>query len=99
MRIMVMPLQRRSRIVVMKFSAPISEAMQKIAMLVIHKSAPNCSPGPALGSALNGAYPVQPCSGAPPVTKNAASITTNATNVVQNESMFSTGNAMSGAPI
>ena len=52
---MVMPLARRSNVVVMKFKAPISEAMQKIAMLVIHKSAPNCSPGPALGSALSGA--------------------------------------------
>ena len=73
--------------------------MQKIAMLVIHKSAPSPSPGPADGSALSGAYPVHPCSGAPPVTKNAAMITMNATNVVQNESMFRTGNAISGAPI
>ena len=55
MRIMVMPLARRSRTVVMKFSAPISDATQKIAMLVIHKSAPSCSPGPALGNALSGA--------------------------------------------
>ena len=55
MRIMVIPLARRSKVVVMKFKAPISEAMQKIAMLVIHRSAPNCSPGPALGRALRGA--------------------------------------------
>ena len=41
--------------VVIKFNAPISEAMQKIAMLVIHKSAPSCSPGPAFGNALSGA--------------------------------------------
>ena len=99
MRIMVMPLARRSRVVVMKFSAPISEATQKIAMLVIHKSAPSPSPGPADCSALNGGYPVQPCSGAPPETKKAAIITTKPTKVVQNESMFRTGNAMSGAPI
>ena len=52
---MVIPLARRSKVVVMKFKAPISEAMQKIAMLVIHRSAPNCSPGPALGRALRGA--------------------------------------------
>jgi hypothetical protein len=83
----------------MKFSAPISDAIQKIAMLVIHKSAPSCSPGPLELSALRGGYPVQPCSGAPPVTKNAARIVMNPTNVVQNESMFRTGNAMSGAPI
>ena len=41
--------------VVMKFSAPISDAIQKIAMLVIHKSAPSCSPGPELVNALSGA--------------------------------------------
>ena len=99
MRIMVMPLARRSSVVVMKFSAPISDATQKIAMLVIQRSAPSPSPGPADGMALNGGYPVQPCSGAPPDTKNAAMIVTKATNVVQNESMFKTGNAMSGAPI
>src|SRR5579862_3075740 len=99
MRIMVMPLARRSSVVVIKFNAPISEAMQKIAMLVIHKSAPSCSPGPDELSALSGGYPVQPCSGAPPDTKNAAMIVMNPTKVVQNESMFRTGKAMSGAPI
>src|SRR5580700_4701725 len=99
MRIIVMPLARISSVVVRKFNAPISEAKQKIAMLVIQRSAPSPSPGPACGIALSGGYPVQPCSGAPPDTKNAAMIVTKATNVVQNESMFSTGNAMSGAPI
>src|ERR1700690_2999981 len=99
MRIMVMPLARKSSVVVMKFSAPISDATQKMAMLVIHKSAPRPSPGPADGTALSGGSPVQPCSGAPPDTKNAAMMTTKATNVVQNESIFSTGNAISGAPI
>src|SRR5215469_15904870 len=98
-RISVMPLARRSSVVVMKFSAPINDAIQKIAMLVIHKSAPSPSPGPAEGTALSGGYPVQPWSGGPPVTKNAAKRTMNATNVVQNDSMFRTGNAMSGAPI
>ena len=47
MRIMVMPLARMSSVVVRKFSAPISDARQKIAMLVIHRSAPSPSPGPA----------------------------------------------------
>ncbi len=55
MRINVMPLARRSKVVVMKFSAPINEATQNSAMLVTHKSAPSCSPGPEFGSALNGA--------------------------------------------
>src|SRR5581483_11371936 len=78
---------------------PISEAAQKIAILVIHRSAPSPSPGPAPGNALKGAYPVQPWSGAPPSTKNAAIMTTKATNVVQKDNIFSVGNAMSGAPI
>src|SRR6516162_8554369 len=99
MRIKVMPFARMSRVVVMKFSAPINAPMQKIAILIIQRSAPRPSPGPADGSALSGAYPVQPCSGAPPVTKKAATRTMNPRNVVQNESMFRTGNAMSDAPI
>src|SRR5271154_5040465 len=99
MRIKVMPLARKSSVVVMKFNAPISDAKQKMAMLVIHRSAPSPSPGPADCTALSGGYPVHPCKGAPPETKNAAMMQTNATNVVQNESIFSTGNAISGAPI
>ena len=39
-RIIVIPLARRSSVVVMKLRAPISDARQKMAMLVIHKSAP-----------------------------------------------------------
>ena len=56
MRIMVMPLARRSSVVVMKFSAPISDADAE------NRDAGNpqiraqiCSPGPALCSALRGA--------------------------------------------
>src|SRR5260370_1816370 len=93
MRIIVMPLARMSSVVVKKFNAPISDAKQKIAMLVIHKSAPSPSPGPADCSALSGGYPVHPCSGAPPDTNKAATITTKATNVIPHESMVSTGNA------
>ena len=64
----VMPLARRSSVVVMKFSAPSSEAMQKIPMLMIHRSGPAPWPGPAIWpSALSGGYAVQPASGAPPV--------------------------------
>ncbi len=48
-----MPRARRSSVVVMKFSAPISEATQKIAMLMIHRSSPNPRPGPAEGMALS----------------------------------------------
>ncbi len=52
-----MPFARISSVVVGKFNDAISDAMQKIAMLVIHRCRPHCSPGPADGSALNGAYP------------------------------------------
>jgi len=60
MRIMLIPLARMSSVVVMKLRAPISDAIQKIAMLVIQRSAPRPSPGPEDCSALMGAYPVQP---------------------------------------
>ena len=53
-RIRVMPLARRSSVVVMKFKAPINEAAQKMAMLVIQRSAPNPSPGPVDWTALSG---------------------------------------------
>src|SRR5208282_3489800 len=46
MRIMLMPLARMSSVVVMKLRAPMSDAMQKTAMLMIHRSAPRPSPGP-----------------------------------------------------
>ena len=52
MRIRDMPLARISRVVVMKFNAPIRDAPQNRAMLTIHKSSPSPSPGPAAGMAL-----------------------------------------------
>src|SRR5713101_4825093 len=54
MRIMDMPLTRISSVVVMKFSALINAPMQNNAMLMTHMSAPGPSPGPAVGTALNG---------------------------------------------
>ena len=84
----------------MKLMAPIREAPQKMAMLAIQRVWPAPSPGPVMRPApLSGGYAVQPESGAPPCTKKADTITTRATNVVQNDSMFSTGKAMSSAPI
>ncbi len=53
-RHMLMPRARRSSVVVMKLSAPISDATQKMAMLAIHRSAPSPCPGPACGMALSG---------------------------------------------
>ena len=83
----------------MKLIAPIREAPQKMAMLTIQSVCPKPSPGPVCGTALSGGYAVQPASGAPPCTKKADTMTTRATSVVQKDSMFSTGNAMSSAPI
>src|SRR3954468_20366127 len=94
MRIRVIPLARRSSVVVMKFSAPKREATQNIAIAVIQRSAPRASPGPADGSALSGGYPVHPWSGAPPCTKKAHKMTIKPTKVVQNDIMSRTGNAM-----
>src|SRR3990172_101635 len=55
MRDKVMPLARRSRVVVMKFSAPSSAAMQKIPTPTTHSVCPAPCPGPAISpSALNG---------------------------------------------
>ena len=99
-RISLMPLQRRSTMVAMKLMAPISDAPQKMAMLTIQRVWPKPSPGPVTGPApLSGGYAVQPERGAPPCTKKAATITTSARKVVQKDIMFSTGNAMSSAPI
>ena len=42
------PLARRSTVVVMKFRAPSSDAMQKIARPITHKVCPAPSPGPVI---------------------------------------------------
>src|SRR6202035_4452070 len=60
MSIIDIPLVRMSSVVVIKFSALINAPMQNSAMLMIHKSAPAPSPGPADCTALNGGYPVHP---------------------------------------
>ena len=56
MRISDMPLQRRSTVVAMKLMAPISDAPQKIAMLMIQSVLPHAlRPGPASApTALSG---------------------------------------------
>src|SRR5437588_2549817 len=60
-RIKDMPRVRMFSSVVMKFSAPSNEPMQKIAMLMIQRFTPAPCPGPAtFPSALKGGYPVQP---------------------------------------
>ena len=53
-RISESPRARRSSVVVMKFSAPISDAMQNTAMLHSQRSSPSPCPGPACGIADSG---------------------------------------------
>ena len=65
MRISFMPLQRRSTVVAIKLMAPISEAPQKTAMLMIQRVWPRPSPGPVTRPTPDsGGYAVQPDSGA-----------------------------------
>jgi len=84
-------------VVVMKFSAP-TRADAENRDADNHKSAPT-SPGPADCRALSGAYRSNHARGAPPATKEGRNHNDEAEEVVQNESMFKTGKAMSGAPI
>src|SRR5207253_11394448 len=91
MRIRDIPRVRMLSKVVMKFSAPSSEPTQKIAMLMIQRFRPLPCPGPALGKALSGGYPVQPPIGpivdSEPVKNIADRITINPIKVTQNDSM------------
>src|SRR6202049_4260004 len=70
-RIRLIPLTRRSSVVVMKFSAPSNWQTQNSAMEVIHRTPPAPWPGPATApTELSGAYWVQPPSVGPSPTKN-----------------------------
>src|SRR6267154_2080130 len=69
-RIRDMPLQRMSRVVVMKFNAPSNWPMQKRPIEVAQSTTPRPSPGPpASPIALSGAYCVQPPRVGPEPTK------------------------------
>ena len=65
---------------------------------MIHRLAPALTPLSS-GSADSVAYMVQPPAAAPPSTKKLQTIMTTAGTAVQNDSMLSTGKAMSPAPI
>src|ERR1700726_3820061 len=98
-RIRDMPLQRMSRVVVMKFKAPSNWPMQKRPIEIAQSTTPSPSPGPpAEPIALKGAYCVQPPRVGPSPTKNDAIRTQKATNVTQNDIMLKCGNGMSSAP-
>ena len=95
-----MPLERMSMKVTMKLTELAMEAIQKMPMERIQRFCPVPSPGPAsFPTALIGGYAVQPEIGGPSLTNNVARRTRKAASVVQNDSMFTNGNAVSSAPI
>src|ERR1700675_4505993 len=94
-RFKVMPLQRISSTVEMKFRAPSNWPIQKIPIAAAQSTWPVPCPGPAsFPIALSGAYAVQPEIGGPSGMKKAAIKTTKATNVVQNDIMLKRGKAI-----
>src|SRR5258706_15554949 len=87
-RIRDMPLQRMSRVVVMKFSEPSNWPTQNMAIEVAHRTTPRPWPGPPTEPiALRGAYCVHPPRVGPSPTKNDAMSTQKPTKVTQNDIM------------
>src|ERR1700740_3124046 len=85
-RIRLIPLTRRSSVVVMKFNAPSNWPTQKSAIEVDQRTTPRPWPGPAAPpTALSGAYCVQPPSVGPSLRKNDNIRTTKAVKVTQND--------------
>jgi len=98
-RFKVMPLQRISSTVEMKFRAPSNCPIQKIPMAAAQRTWPVPCPGPAsFPIALSGAYAVQPERGGPSEVKNAETRTQKATKVVQKDIMLKCGKGISSAP-
>src|SRR6266849_4056762 len=98
-RMRLIPLTRRSSVVVMKFSEPSNWPIQNSAIEVIHRTTPKPWPGPDDGPiAFSGAYCVQPPSVGPSPIKNEETRTRKAANVTQNDIMLNRGNGMSSAP-
>src|SRR5271157_4073028 len=99
-RFKVIPLQRISSTVEIKFRAPSNWPMQKTPRAAAQMTCPVPSPGPAaLPIALKGAYAVQPARGGPSLTKNAVIRMQNAVKVTQKDIMLKCGNGMSSAPV
>src|ERR1700685_542990 len=98
-RMRLMPLTRRSRVVVMKFNEPRSWPIQNSAIEIIHSTTPHPWPGPPTGpTALRGAYWVQPPRVGPSLTKNDVIKATKAQNVTQNDIMLKRGKGICSAP-
>src|SRR5260370_4911784 len=89
---------RLRRVLVMKYTALITDPRQKRPMHPSHTSVPRPCPGPEAASALKGAYCVHPASDPPPGTKNAEISSRNETSVTQNADRCSRGKVISEAP-
>src|SRR5580692_4296169 len=99
-RFNVIPLQRISSTVEMKFNDPSNWPMQKMPRAVAQITWPAPCPGPAaFPIALSGAYEVQPARGGPSLTKKAVIRTQKAVRVTQKDIMLKCGNGMSSAPV
>src|SRR4051794_7523442 len=77
---------------------------RKLSAVAIDDAPANCTPmvkniWPIGALVDSGAYAVQPVANEPPGAKNEADIMMPAIGSIQNDSAFSRGNAMSGAPI
>src|ERR1035438_5501110 len=98
-RIRLMPLTRKSSVVVMKFNEPNNCPTQNSAMEVIQRTTPIPCPGPATApTEFSGAYCVQPPRVGPSLTKNDDIRTRKAVNVTQNDIMLKRGKGISSAP-
>src|ERR1700751_2095794 len=98
-RIRLIPLTRRSSVVLIKFNEPSNWPMQNSAIEIIHRTTPNPWPGPdAEPIEFKGADCVQPPRVGPSPRKKEATSTRNAVNVTQNDIMLNRGNGMSSAP-
>src|SRR5271156_3972875 len=98
-RMRLMPLTRRSRVVVMKFNEPNNWPTQNNAMEIIQRMTPRPWPGPEIPpTELRGAYWVQPPRVGPSATKNEDMSTRKAQKVTQNDIMLKCGKGISSAP-
>src|ERR1700680_1445713 len=98
-RMKLIPLTRRSSVVLMKFNAPNNWPIQNRAMESAQRTTPRPWPGPPTEpTALSGAYWVQPPRVGPSPRKNDDIRTTKARNVTQNDIMLNRGKGMSSAP-
>src|ERR1700740_1553638 len=98
-RIRLIPLTRRSSVVLMKFNEPSSWPIQKRAIEVAQRTTPKPWPGPLTEpTALAAAYWVQPPKVGPSPRKNDDTRTTKAANGTQNDIMLNRGKGISSAP-